>query len=305
MTFIAAAATLLFAAACAWIAVVLLMMRARLHPPRLSPIRALLALGRAHPDDLGFPYTQIRFEVDYVGRRIGLHGSLVLNPTPSNHLVIVLHGFADSSAGAAAWLPMLSRCGVNVLLLDQPGHGESDDAICTAGWFERHAIPQVIDRMREDYPLASSRITLLGISMGAATAMAAACLDSRIADVIIDSPYADYRKACRLHARLFGLPGMIFQAPAMWLMSRRYGICFEEIAPMELLKKLPCPVLLLQSGQDQFLEQSDAEAMRQVVMAKQDGKSRELTIPGAAHILALAKDPQLYESAVRQFLAQR
>lgn len=294
--------TLLLAAASAWLLGVLLMVRARLYPPRLSPIRALLLLGRAHPDDLGFAYTPLRFEVKYAHATIGLQSALILQPQLTDHMVIVLHGFADSSAGSAAWLPLLTSCGANVLLLDLPGHGESDTAPCSAGWFERDAIRQVITHIQKLHPLASRRVTLFGISMGAATALAAACDDPRIGAVIADSPFADFRKACRLHARLFGLPGQAFQRPATWLIERRYGIRFEEIAPAHLLAKVPCPLLLIQSELDQFVDQPDAEVMRQAVRSRADGKSREITIAGAAHILGLAKSPDPYRQAVREFL---
>lgn len=302
MHFIAIAATALLLLFTTWLVLVMLMVRARLHPPRLSALRALFTLGRAHPDDLGYAFTPLTFDITYIGRPLRLSASLVNHPQAAGHLVIVLHGFADSGAGALAWLPALHRCGVNVLFLDLPGHGESGDAICSAGWFERHAVAQVISQIQERHPADSRRITLFGISMGASTAMATALADSRVAAVIADSPYADFPSACRLHARLFGLPGQLFQRPATWIIERYYGIKFAELAPTHIVPKLPCPLLLLQAEHDQLISPGEMEEMRESIRDKQDGKSRELTIAGASHILSLAKAPQQYEEALSQFL---
>ena len=302
MHFMAIIGTALLIALTTWLVLVMLMVRARLYPPRLSAIRALFTIGRAHPDDIGFAFTPLTFDITYVGRALRLSAALVSHPQANGHLVIVLHGFADSSAGAAAWLPALHRCGVNVLLLDLPGHGESGHAICSAGWFERDAVSQVISQIQQRYPQDGRRITLFGISMGAATALATACSDSRIATVIADSPYADFPSACELHARLFGLPGPLFQRAATWILERYYGIKFEELSPSRLLAEVPCPLLLIQAEHDQLISPSGAARMSAAVQARNDGKSRELTIAGASHILSLAKAPQQYEEVLRQFL---
>ena len=302
MHFMAIIGTGLLIVLTTWLVLVLLMVRARLYPPRLSALRALFTLGRAHPDDLGFAFAPLTFDITYIGRALRLSASLVLHPQANGQLVIVLHGFADSSAGAAAWLPALHRCDVNVLLVDLPGHGESGEAICSAGWFERDAVSLVISQIQQRHPQESRRITLFGISMGAATALATACSDSRIAAVIADSPYADFPSACELHARLFGLPGPLFQRAATWIIAGYYGVKFEELAPSRLLAEVPCPILLIQAEQDQLISPTDAANMRTTVQARKDGKSRELVIAGASHILALAKAPEQYEEALRQFL---
>ena len=132
--------------------------------------------------------------------------------------------------------------------------------------------------------------------------MATALADRRVGAVIADSPYADFPSACRLHARLFGLPGELFQRAATWIIERYYGFNFAELAPTRLVAQLPCPLLLLQAEHDQLISPLDMETMRSAIRAKQDGKSRELTIAGASHILALAKAPQQYEEALSQFL---
>jgi uncharacterized protein len=284
-----------------WSLLVFLMARARLQPPRLTPLRALFALGRNTPKDLGFDFEALAFTCKLEGKPVEIRGNLVPHAEAAGRLVIVLHGYADSSAGAAAWLPLLHRQGVNVLLLDLPGHGESGDAPCTAGWIERRVVWEVIEQLRATHAERCEHVVLYGLSMGAAVALAAAVLKPGIAAVIADSPYADFRKASVTHAALFGLPGMLFQRPATWLIEHWYQADFREVAPMHLLEKLTCPVLLIQAGEDLLISPEDRQRMAE--LAGQIPLGRSLTVSGAHHLLALSVDPDEYESAVSGFLA--
>lgn len=287
-----------------WTILVLLLVRARLYPPRLTPLRALLLLGRSGPEDLGFHPETLNFEVPYRHRDVQICSSLIRHPLADGRLVVVLHGFADSRAGACAWLPLLHGLKTNVLLLDLPGHGESGDAPCTAGCLERFAVLNVLEQFRAQRPDLSRRVVLFGISMGGAVALATALLpDSRVDGVVLDSPYTDFRKATVRHADLFGLPGEVVQRPAAWLIERMLGIDYDEVSPMRMLGRGPCPVLLIQSGDDHLISREDAAEMHEMVQTRSDGIGRAVTIPRAPHILALPTDPEAYGQAVRQFLS--
>ncbi len=290
----------------AWITLVLLMMLARLFPPRLSRIRALLLLGRATPRDIGFEYEESRLEVHPPGLPpVTLSTWLVRPSPPSQQTIVLLHGYADASPGAAAWLPMLHQARRNVLLIDLPGHGESSRAPCTAGARERHHVCAVIDQMKQRRPDEMKQIILFGLSMGGAVALGIAQLRSDIAAIVLDSPYSDYRRAAINHARLFGLPGAIFQRPGAWLVQRLLHVDFDDVSPILLIPKTRCPVLLIQAGEDCLISPQDAQAMAAMVDAKgqHDHLSKSLTIP-AAHLLSLAANPDLYTQEVQDFLSR-
>ncbi len=291
----------------AWILAVVLLALARLRPPRLTEIRAMYLLKRMTPQDLGLPFEPRSFTVRRAnGKPLRLAAWLVLHPEAQGRLVIVVHGYADAKIGTAAWLPMLHRQKVNVLLLDLPGHGESDAAISTAGWREREDLAQVVDQMRKASPELSQKIVLFGLSMGASVAGGAACLRESIAGVIMDCPFADFRRAALLHARLFGLPGAIVQHPANWLMRWLLDADFAAVAPINLVQAISCPVLLIQAGADQLISRDDQAEMEKRVLsrASRDGMSNALTVPNAPHLLALCTMPQEYERVLGDFLAR-
>ncbi len=292
-------------AASAWLLAVALLALARLRPPRLTRFRGVYLLNRMTPQDLGIPFESRSFTVRRAdGKPLRLAAWMVIHPEALGRMVIVVHGYADAKIGSAAWLPMLYRQKVNVLLLDLPGHGESDDAISTAGWREREDLAQVVDQLRSESPTEARQVVLLGLSMGASAAGGAAHLRDGIAGVIMDSPFADYRRATLLHGRLFGLPGAIVQRPANWLMRWLLAADFGAIAPMNLVETVPCPVLLIQGSADQLISPADQVEMERRIRARaqRDGISSALTVPNAAHLLSLYTMPEEYERVLSEFL---
>ena len=159
---------------------------------------------------------------------------------------------------------------------------------------------QLLDLFKTQRPELTREILLYGISMGSAVALATACLREDIRGVVIDSPYSDIRRAHLRHASLFGMPGHPFQAPATWLTEFFLKIRFAEVAPIQMIARCPCPILLIQAGGDYLISADDAKEMQQLISRRQD-QSRWVAIANAAHILGLAVDPAGYEKAVAEF----
>jgi fermentation-respiration switch protein FrsA (DUF1100 family) len=172
--------------------------------------------------------------------------------------------------------------------------------------YEQEDLAQVVDQMRSELPELARQIVLFGLSMGAAAAGGAATLREGIAGVIMDSPYADVREAAPRHGWLFGLPGSIVQRPASWLIGWMAGADLDAISPKNLVSTVPCPVLLIQSGEDQFVSAEGLAEMERRVRERRerDGVSTALTVLGAAHLLGLSAMPQEYERALAGFLQQ-
>lgn len=289
-------------AASAWVVAVGLVLLLRAWPPRLSEVRAMVLLKRANPRDLGLAFRDRTFEVHRGAQTVRLAGWVVPHPEAQGRTVMLVHGYADAKVGAAAWLPMLHRLKVNVVLVDLPGHGESDDGMCTAGWREREDVAQVVDRLRSESPELMKHVVLFGLSMGAAACGGAAMLREGIAGVVMDSPFSDVRRGTVRHSWLFGLPGAMAQRPANWIMGWWLGADFDAIAPRNLVTTVPCPVLLIHGGEDQFITDEDRAEMGRRVTERGDGISTALIVPGAAHLLALNDGGAEYERAVGAFL---
>ena len=81
---------------------------------------------------------------------------------------------------------------------------------------------------------------------------------------------------------------------------------FGAISPINLVETVPCPVLLIQSGSDQLISPADQAEMEQRVRSRaaRDGISNTITVPNAAHLLALCTMPKEYERILVDFLAR-
>jgi alpha-beta hydrolase superfamily lysophospholipase len=83
------------------------------------------------------------------------------------------------------------RC--NIIAYDHRGHGLSYGARPSFGWFEKHDLRRVVDFARQRFP-GTEKLVLFGESMGAATVLQYAPSDSRLAAIILDSPFSSFRK---------------------------------------------------------------------------------------------------------------
>jgi hypothetical protein len=290
---------------------VALMSTMMLRPPRMVGGRALGILGRLSPADLNLAYQSLTFEVADAAR----HGAPLRMaawwiPCPgspaTDQCVLLMHGYADSKIGAIAWAPLWHQLGFHVLAVDSRAHGESGGRYCTAGFFERHDFNALIDQLRARLPRQTQNLVLFGISMGAAIALATA--QSRSTDiraVVIDSPYADFARACFNHARLVNLPSPTLQKLALNLGQWRAGADLNQVRPVDMIPNLPCPLLVIQSAHDPLVPPVDAREIQSATQAlrAKDGIS-EYWLADADHILAVRDLTTEYAARVSAFLSR-
>ena len=284
-----------------------LMARTLIRPPRMTDAKANWVLGRLTPQDIGLEYEPTAFTVR--DAHSGAHLSLAAWWIPrhgSDRCVVLIHGYADAKVGAIAWAPLFHDLGYNVVALDLRAHGESDGAFTTAGYYERHDLNELFNRLRIDRPEETKHVVLFGASMGAAVACAAAVERDDLAGIILDSPFADFRTAAMAHCDLLGLPGQRLQRFALRWAERMTDASFDDISPVRLIPRLRCPVLLIDSGDDPFVTESDRVALEQAVRANAlaTGGSglRRWHVPDVPHLMTIVHRPDEYRGNVASFL---
>jgi pimeloyl-ACP methyl ester carboxylesterase len=273
-----------------------------LKPPRMTGQRAMALLGRTSPGDLGFDYEETRFDVEdaATGAPLALAGWWIPSDHPSDTCVVLVHGFADSKAGALAWSGVFRDAGVHQLLIDLRAHGMSGGQLTTGGWFEGEDLRQVAGQIPAQFPQESRKIVIFGASLGAAAAVRAALLGANVKAVITDSLFASYTRATQAHAELLGLPRGIVRRLAILYARLRTGATFTGPAePLNILPKLSVPVLQIQGELDPFTPLAEAD---QLALAPVHPLSRCLRIPHAHHLQGLAVDRERYQTAVLEFL---
>jgi hypothetical protein len=294
------------AAAASGIAVVALMAWSLIHPPRMTDGKAAWVLRRLAPSDLGLAFEEMSFEVrDQSGRRLKIAAWWIPHRNAEGRCAMLIHGYADAKVGAIAWAPLWHSLGFNLIVPDLRAHGESGGSLCTAGWLERHDLVQVLDQLRAGKPDHTRQVVLFGVSLGAAVAAATAIEASDIAAVVMESPYAEFRRAAMAQMDRMGAPGRFLQRQgirlAEWLSSADY----DAVRPDDLIARLPCAVLLIESGEDSFLGTEDRRSLARAVAAHpaDHGHAEIWTVEGVEHLMALSADPQGYRRTLGQFLA--
>jgi len=296
---------LLVAGAIASAAAVWVMVRGLVRPPRMTDGKALYLLKRVTPGDLALPFEDVRFTVrdEQSGSPITLASWWVPHPHANGRCAVLIHGYADAKVGAIAWAPVWHALGFNLLAIDLRAHGESGGNVCTAGFFERHDLAAVVGQLRATRPNDARQVVLFGISLGASTAVGAAALGDGIADaVVLDSPIADFRTAASAHFDLLGMPGRHFQQAAIWLAARLTGADFEGISPLNLISKVPCPLMMIAPSDDVFVTCEQGRMLEQAVRQRRQERDAYWQVEGSRHLEALYADPTAYQDRLSAFL---
>ena len=300
---------LLLAGAIASAIAVWVMARGLVRPPRMTDAKALYLLKRISPKDLGLSFEDVRFTVrdERTGSPLNLAAWWIPHAQAKGRCAVLIHGYADAKIGAIAWAPTWHALGFNLLVLDLRAHGESGGDACTAGFFERHDLAAVVGQLRATRGAEAHHVVLVGISLGAGTALGAAAFGGGIAEaVVLDSPIADFRTAALAHFDLLGLPGRFFQRAALGMAASLSGADFAAVSPLNLVSQVCCPMMVIAPENDVFVTPEQCGALEEAVRRRASSAAAATDVywrvPGARHLEALYADPETYRARLGSFL---
>ncbi|MGH7178426.1 MAG: alpha/beta hydrolase [Tepidisphaeraceae bacterium] len=278
---------------------------ALLHPPRMTDAKAVYVLKRLSPEDVGLEFTPVEFTVVDKSRitepPLKFSSWWMPHRDADGRCVILLHGYADAKVGALAWAPMWHSLRFNILALDLRAHGESQGECTTAGVFERFDVSQVIDQLRAMRSNDTAKVVLFGISLGGAVALATADLRDDIQAIVLESPFSDYAHAATSHAARLGAPTRIVMPLALTFARWRCGADFDSVKPIDLIRKVRCPIMAIHAGADAFVTPADAAEIETALRARQ-GVSGYLCVEGVGHLMSIVAQPREYQERVADFL---
>lgn len=213
---------------------------------------------------------------------------------------ILMHGYRSCAlrdCGGGHYLA--EKMGFNALVVDQRAHGGSEGSTITFGVKERQDLLRWIDfvngRMAHPQP-----IILSGLSMGAATVLAASELDlpQNVVAIIADSPYSSPKKIICKVCQDDKLPAKLAW-PFISLGARLFGrFSPTESSAVEAVKHAKVPIQLIHGEDDRFVP---CQMSRDIASACASRCQLD-TFPYAGHGLSYMVDPCGYERAVYAFL---
>ncbi|MBL1174772.1 alpha/beta hydrolase [Pantanalinema sp. GBBB05] len=219
----------------------------------------------------------------------------------SAQAVILVHGMHSSRTaeldGHFAELgAALQQQKLAVLMIDLRGHGQSGDARFTFGLAERQDVIAAVNWLKHQ-GFQAGKIGVLGVSMGAATAIGATADDADIGAVVADSGYAEvYPVMQRNWAKTSGLPD-IFLPTTMMFGSWYTGYDLTSSKPVNEVKRIfPRSILIIHSVADPF---TPVEQAQQLTHAAPSAEYWQTTAP--THAGSYAINPQAYMRRVTTF----
>jgi pimeloyl-ACP methyl ester carboxylesterase len=283
-------------------AIVVILARALVHPPRMTDGKAAWVLKRLSPGDLGLQFEEVGFDVRdaWSGQMIRIAGWWIPHADSDGRTVILLHGYADAKVGAIAWAPAWHELGWNILAIDLRAHGESGGLYCTGGYFERDDVSQVLDQLRARRPNETRRLAIFGVSFGAAVAVATAALRDDLDALVLDSPAPDFSVAGALQMERLGAPVGILRALAVRLAQNMTGARYDAVRLVDLLPGLRCAVLVIAPELDPLLNDEFAAELK-AALPPPHGEYWHL--PETGHLMALVADADEYVARLGRFLA--
>lgn len=258
-------------------------------PSRLSVDRPPLVQASSYQD--------ISFSSD----GLSLRGWLF--PGQSDRAVVVIHG---RGANRTEWHGRSERIaeflladGYTVMLFDLRGHGESDGDRFSLGYHERHDVAAAIAFLR-GRGFAEQRIALIGISMGAASALGVLTLGLGIGPIVVDSSFTDVAVVLAENLpAVTGMPSLLVPG-VLFVELVAFGVDTAAVRPIDIVRAHPeRPFLFIHCERDETIAVHHGRELRAVSA----NPASELWIaPGCLHPRAFDDYPREYRERVLAFL---
>ena len=258
------------------------------HPPRQT---FAVALGQGHPTDptdLGRTGQAITFTLS---DQTTTPGWILTGDDPAGPVVILLHGYGDGRYGSLGRAQHVLPFASHVVVYDQRGQGESQAPTSTGSLTETPDLLHLIDQL----PLDTRALVLMGYSMGAGTALAAAHQSSRVVGVVVDGAYRKWDDPLRQFFARRRYPAWpIIALARLWLR----WICHTPIHfdRVDDAGHLTCPLLVLHSTDDPLCPFPCAQAI-----AEAAPQGQLVRFDQGGHLGLADADPVRYREALAHF----
>ena len=216
----------------------------------------------------------------------------------SEGCVLLLHGIADSRAGALGFAPMFIQAGYSVLAPDSRGHGSSGGGLITFGLLESTDVLRWASWLHEQ---GCQRLFGLGESLGASILIQAAAQKPVFSAIVAECAFSDlpsiaeYRISESMHGSkpLSAVLAKGVVAAGLFYARLRYGLDLNAASPVNSAKRLSTPLFLIHGVDDARIPPAHSRAI-----AESDPTAVVWFVAGAGHTTASAKEPAEFRMRV-------
>lgn len=218
----------------------------------------------------------------------------------SNNWIIVVHGFSSSANLMLSYVLKLSKT-MNVLYIDQRGHGQSEGNYTSFGIKEKYDVLNWIKYLNKQYNASS--IGLFGLSMGAATVMMASSLElpDNVKYIIEDSGYTSSRREIEYQLQcVHHIPSFLLIKCLNIYLKKRYNFSLNEGNSLKDVEKTNIPMLFIHGSEDYLVP---TKMVYKLYEAKRNNKEL-LVVEGAGHVSSMRNDYEKYWKKVDEFISK-
>lgn len=220
-------------------------------------------------------------------------------------IVIVLHGMHGQDASSLLDFGyFFMNANYEAFCLDMRAHGYSGGDTIGFGYTEVRDVSALLDWLKERPEYKDKKIILYGISMGGATALNTAAVRKDIDLVISVSAFKSFENTFLDFMRAEEIPELIVKTfkPAIRLvLALKYGTNPVKNSPINRIRLLDIPVLLVHGDQDEQILVQQARDLKQAA-----GDNAELWIvKDAEHMVVtdlLNEDKSWYREKILSFI---
>ena len=244
--------------------------RRGLAPARIPPVRT--------PAALGLRFDEVRIPTENGKQLAGwfIPASSTLEPGATPGIVIV-HGWGGNAESMLPLTPILHDAGFTLLLVDARCHGLSDEDDFTSLPRFAEDIAHAADWLKQRTGVTS--VAVIGHSVGAGAALLAATRRQDIAALVSVAAFTHPVAMMRRWLAAKHVPYW----PLGWLILRYVqaviGYRFDDIAPINTIRRVRCPTLLVHGAADTTVPVAEAEA----IYAARSGDHVHLRIVAGSH----------------------
>ena len=190
----------------------------------------------------------------------GVHVAAWYLPADGEKAVVLVPGIGGNRNAMRSRAALYARLGIATILPDFRGTGESDPAVVSMGWHERHDIEAAY---RYLLSRGYSRIGAHGISMGAA----AICYSFQEIDdfswVVLESSYDTIDNALDNRLAMGGISGplIVLTQPMRWFSKLRAGAGPDELRPVDHIRLCTSPTLVMAGDSERELPVSETQSL--------------------------------------------
>jgi dipeptidyl aminopeptidase/acylaminoacyl peptidase len=230
-----------------------------LHRWLLRRLAAPRVAHRTSPAALGVPAQAVRIAAS--GGKT-LFGWFVPSRHPATApAVLVMHGWGANAALMLPVLPPLHEAGHAVLLLDARCHGESDGEDFSSMPRFAEDIASGLDWLAAQGGVDPTRLALVGHSVGAGAALLCASRRDDVRAVVSLAAFAHPEDMMRRFLSGIHVPWWPLGWAITHYVSHIIGARFDDIAPVNTIARLNCPVLLVHGLRDDTVPFDDARRL--------------------------------------------